>query len=291
MTITSQEDTIFTMTYQSIKKRTYEILDKARKDDTASRIVDILIMTLIIVNILAIFIETFDIPRSLQLFLDNLEIFSVIAFTIEYVLRLWVATYQFPDLPPWRARIKYFFTFMAVVDLLAILPFYMPIFYLDDLRVLRIFWLIKANRHLTSLQKVGKVIREKRSELLSSLFVLFIMMLVCSVLMFRFENKAQPGIFHTALDGMWYAISIFSFAWLGDIWPITIPGRILGGVMAILGMAVVAVPTGIISSGMFEDAQEEAEAAEVKETLKLLKQMKKDLDGIKKSIDKSGENK
>ena len=279
------------MTYQKIKRRIYEILDKARPGDIVSRLFDLSIMTLIVINILAIFIETFAIPRSLHLFLDNFEIFSVIVFSVEYVLRLWVAPYQYPDLPPWRARIKYFFTFMAVVDLLAIFPFYVPIFYLDDLRVLRIFWLIKANRHLTSLQKVGKVIREKRSELLSSLFVLFIMMLVCSVLMFRFENKAQPGIFHTALDGMWYAISIFSFAWLGDIWPITIPGRILGGVMAILGMAVVAVPTGIISSGMFEDAQEEAEAAEVKETLKLLKQMKKDLAGIKKSIDKSGENK
>ena len=160
----------------------------------------------------------------------------------------------------------------------------MPLPFFDDLRILRVFWLIKANRHLTSLQKIGKVIKAKKSELLSSVFVLFIMMLVCSVLMFRFENKAQPGIFHTALDGLWYAISIFSFAWLGDIWPITIPGRILGGFMAILGMAVVAVPTGIISSGLFEDAQEEAKEAEAKETFKLLKQMKKDLDEIKKKM-------
>ena len=279
------------MTYQSIKRRIYEILDKARTGDAASRIFDLAMMTMIIVNILAIFIETFDIPRSLHLFLDNFEIISVIAFTVEYILRLWVAPYQYPDLPPWRARIKYFFTFMAIVDLLAILPFYVPILFFDDLRILRVFWLIKANRHLTSLQRIGKVIRDKKSELLSSIFVLFIMMLVCSVLMFRFENKAQPGIFHTALDGLWYAISIFSFAWLGDIWPITIPGRILGGFMAILGMAVVAVPTGIISSGLFEDAQEEAKEEEVKETVKLLKQMKKELDDIKKKIDQPGEKK
>ena len=272
------------MTYQSFKRRIYEILDKARTGDAASRIFDLAMMTMIIVNILAIFIETFDIPHSLHLFLDNFEIFSVITFTVEYILRIWVAPYQYPDLPPWRARIKYFFTFMAIVDLLAIFPFYVPLPFFDDLRILRVFWLIKANRHLTSLQKIGKVIKAKRSELLSSLFVLFIMMLVCSVLMFRFENKAQPGIFHTALDGLWYAISIFSFAWLGDIWPITIPGRILGGFMAILGMAVVAVPTGIISSGLFEDAQEEAKEAEAKETFKLLKQMKKDLDEIKKKM-------
>lgn len=279
------------MTYQSFKRRIYEILDKARTGDAASRIFDLAMMTMIIVNILAIFIETFDIPHSLHLFLDNFEIFSVITFTVEYILRIWVAPYQYPDLPPWRARIKYFFTFMAIVDLLAILPFYVPIMVFDDLRILRVFWLIKANRHLTSLQRIGKVIREKRPELLSSIFVLFIMMLVCSVLMFRFENEAQPGIFHTALDGLWYAISIFSFAWLGDIWPITIPGRILGGFMAILGMAVVAVPTGIISSGLFEDAQEEAAEEEAKETLKLLKQMKKDLDEIKKNMDKNQEKK
>ena len=272
------------MLYQTIKKRTYEILDKARTGDVGSRIFDLAMMTMIIINILAIFLETFEIPHSLHLFLDNFEIFSVIVFTVEYILRLWVAPYQYPDLPPWRARINYFFTFMAIVDLLAIFPFYVPLPFFDDLRILRVFWLIKANRHLTSLQKIGKVIKAKRSELLSSLFVLFIMMLVCSVLMFRFENKAQPGIFHTALDGLWYAISIFSFAWLGDIWPITIPGRILGGFMAILGMAVVAVPTGIISSGLFEDAQEEAKEAEAKETFKLLKQMKKDLDEIKKKM-------
>ena len=272
------------MVYQKIKRRTYEILDKARTGDVGSRIFDLAMMTMVIINILAIFLETFEIPRSLHLFLDNFEIFSVIVFTVEYILRLWVAPYQYPDLPPWRARIKYFFTFMAIVDLLAIFPFYVPLPFFDDLRILRVFWLIKANRHLTSLQKIGKVIKAKRSELLSSLFVLFIMMLVCSVLMFRFENKAQPGIFHTALDGLWYAISIFSFAWLGDIWPITIPGRILGGFMAILGMAVVAVPTGIISSGLFEDAQEEAKEAEAKETFKLLKQMKKDLEEIKKKM-------
>ena len=268
-----------------IKRRIYEVIDKAKPGDTASHIFDISIMSIIIISILSVFIETFSIPAQLQKIFDNFEIFSVIVFTVEYVLRLWVAPYQYPDLPPWRARIKYFFTFMAIVDLLAILPFYIPFRYLNDLRILRIFWLIKADRHLVSLQKIGKVIRAKRSELLSSLFVLFLMMLVCSVLMFHFENEAQPGIFHTALDGLWYAISIFSFAWLGDIWPITIPGRFLGGFMAILGMAVVAVPTGIISSGLFEDAQEEAQEEEVAETLKLLKQMKKDLDAIKKNMD------
>ena len=279
------------MLYQKIKRRVYEIIDKAKPGDTASHIFDISIMCIIIISILTVFIETFSIPSQLQKCFDNFEIFSVLVFTVEYVLRLWVVPYQYPDLPPWRARIKYFFTFMAIVDLLAIFPFYVPLPFFDDLRILRIFWLIKANRHLTSLQKIGKVIRDKRSELLSSLFVLFIMMLVCSVLMFRFENKAQPGIFHTALDGLWYAISIYSFAWLGDIWPITIPGRILGGFMAILGMAVVAVPTGIISSGLFEDAQEAAKEEEAKETFKLLKQMKKDLDEIKKIVDKPGDKK
>ena len=277
------------MIYQRFKRRIFEILDKAREGDAASRIFDLAMMTLIVTNILAIFIETFDISPSLQRSMDKFETFSVTVFTVEYVLRLWVASYQYPDLPPWRARIKYFFTFMAIVDLLAILPFYIPIWFLDDLRILRIFWLIKANRHLTSLQRIGKVMRAKRSELLSSLFVLFIMMLVCSVLMFRFETAAQPIIFDTALDGLWYAISIFSFAWLGDIWPITIPGRILGGLMAILGMAVVAVPTGIISSGLVEDAQEEAKEDDTKRAYNLLNQMKKDLDEIKKKIDKTGD--
>ena len=177
------------MSYEKIKRRVYEILDKARPGDAASRIFDISIMSIIIISILTVFIETFSIPSQVQKCFDNFEIFSVSVFTVEYVLRLWVAPYQYSDLPPWRARIKYFFTFMAIVDLLAILPFYVPFHHLDDLRILRIFWLIKANRHLLSLKRIGKVIREKRLELLSSLFVLFIMMLVCSVLMFRFEHE------------------------------------------------------------------------------------------------------
>ena len=279
------------MTYQSFRKRVFEIVDRSKPGDTVSRIFDISIISLIIVTILTIFIETFDIPDKLQKAIDNFEIFTLIVFSVEYIIRLWVSPFLYPRLSPAKARLKYFFSFIAVLDLIAILPFWVPALYPFDLRILKVFWLIKANRHLTSLQRIGKVIREKRPELLSSIFVLFIMMLVCSVLMFRFENEAQPGIFHTALDGLWYAISIFSFAWLGDIWPITIPGRILGGFMAILGMAVVAVPTGIISSGLFEDAQEEAAEEEAKETLKLLKQMKKDLDEIKKNMDKNQEKK
>ena len=178
------------MIYQKIKKRTFEIIEKAEKGDIVSHLFDIFIMLLIVINILSVFVETFSISDELRNLLYKIEVFSVVVFSIEYLLRLWTANYLYEDLPPVLARIRYFFSFMALVDLFAILPFYIPFIIKVDLRILRILRLIrllrvvKANRYTKSLHKVIDVIREKASELISAVFILLLLMIVSSVLIY-----------------------------------------------------------------------------------------------------------
>ena len=279
------------MTYQSIKKRVFEIVDRSKPGDTVSRIFDISIISLIIVTIITIFIETFDIPDKLQKAIDNFETFTLIVFSVEYIIRLWVSPFLYPRLSPAKARLKYFFSFIAILDLIAILPFWVPALYPFDLRILRVFWLIKANRHTSSMRKLFVIMKRKKTELLYSLFVLFVLLLATSVLVYHFESNAQPEIYGNALEGLWWSISIFTFAWPGDVYPITIPGRLLGGIMAIIGMAIIAVPVGIISSGFMESAEKSSKNKEKDVKLELLNQIKQELDDIKKKVDKSGDTK
>ena len=279
------------MTYQSIKKRVFEIVDRSKPGDTVSHIFDISIISLIIVTIITIFIETFDIPDKLQKAIDNFETFTLIVFSVEYIIRLWVSPFLYPRLSPAKARLKYFFSFIAILDLIAILPFWVPALYPFDLRILRVFWLIKANRHTSSMRKLFVIMKRKKTELLYSLFVLFVLLLATSVLVYHFESNAQPEIYGNALEGLWWSISIFTFAWPGDVYPITIPGRLLGGIMAIIGMAIIAVPVGIISSGFMESAEKSSKNKEKDVKLELLNQIKQELDDIKKKVDKSGDTK
>jgi voltage-gated potassium channel len=273
------------MIYQKIKKRTFEIIEKAEKGDIVSHLFDIFIMLLIVINILSVFVETFSISDELRNLLYKIEVFSVVVFSIEYLLRLWTANYLYEDLPPVLARIRYFFSFMALVDLFAILPFYIPFIIKVDLRILRILRLIrllrvvKANRYTKSLHKVIDVIREKASELISAVFILLLLMIVSSVLIYYFEAPAQPDVYINALSGVWWSVSIFTSVWLGDIYPITTAGRILCAIMAVLGVAIIAVPTGIISSGFVENTDEEND-----EKMKLLKKIDNKLDELEKRL-------
>jgi voltage-gated potassium channel len=148
---------------------------------------------------------------------------------------------------------------MAIVDLLAILPFYLPFIIPIDLRVLRairlfrLLRLLKVNRYTNALSDVGNVLKRKATQLLSSMFVVLILMVIASILMYSIENEAQPAIFENAFSGLWWSIATLTTVGYGDIYPVTIAGKILGAVIALLGIGLVAVPTGIISAGFMED--------------------------------------
>lgn len=252
--------------YQKIKKRTFEIIEYSEKGDLASKIFDFFIVSLIILNIAIIIIDTFTIPKELSIVLKYIELVSVIIFTIEYALRVWTADLLRPNLRPFKARLRYVFSFMAMIDLLAILPFYIPYIIPLDLRVLRalriirLLRLFKLNRYTTALKTVGSVFKAKSSELLSSLLVVLILMIISAVLMYNIESRAQPEAFDNAFSSFWWAVATLTTVGYGDIYPVTIVGKILSAIIALLGIALVAVPTGIIASGFTDQLQKERES-------------------------------
>ena len=271
--------------YKTLKLRIFEIIEKAEKGDILSVIFDYFIISLICINSLSVFIETFPISDRTEELLYKIELFSIIVFSLEYLLRVWTAEFLYENISPFKAKIKYIFSFMALIDFFAIIPFYIPFVIKIDLRVLRMLRLIrllrivKVNRYTTALYKVLGVVKKKSSELISSIFILFILMLISSILIYYIESPVQPDVYRNALSGLWWSIAIFTSVWLGDIYPITTVGKILCALMAVMGVAIIAVPTGIISSGFVEGSSEDDD-----ERLKLLKEINKDLEELKDKL-------
>lgn len=249
-----------------IKKRVFEIIEKGKDGDKASKIFDTFLISLICINVLCVFLDTFSPTEKQAHIFKCIEIVSVIIFTIEYLLRVWTAPFLYPDKTKVVATIKYIFSFMALIDLLAILPFYFPLLFTIDMRILRtlrlirLFRLFKMNRYTNALETVFTVIKNKSHELLSSIFVVFILMLISSVFMYTIESPVQPDVFQNGFSGLWWAVATFTTVGYGDIYPITVAGKIISMIMAILGIALVAVPTGIISSGFMELNQKNCDA-------------------------------
>lgn len=244
---------------KKIKQRVFEIIQSATDGDVASKIFDIIIIiVLIIINVITVIADTFNLPKIVQNIFYYIELVSVIIFTIEYALRIWTADLLYENMRPTKARLKYIFSFMALIDLFAILPFYIPFIIPIDLRVLRmlriirLFRIFKVNRYTNALTTIGSVFNKKKSQLLSSIFIVSLLMIIASVLMYNIENKAQPEAFSNAFDALWWAVATLTTVGYGDVCPITIMGKILSSVIAILGIGLVAVPTAIISSGFME---------------------------------------
>ena len=245
------------------QKKTYELIRDDDENGMAANLFDGVIIALIFISTVQVVLDTFALPPAAVRISRWVEVFSVAVFTVEYLLRVWTAPLADPARTPLRARLRYLVRPMAVIDLLAILPFYLPFVFPIDLRVLRmvrLFRLLKINRYTTALGSIGKVLRRKASQLISSVFVVLLLMLVSAVLMYHIENAAQPDKFANALDALWWAVATFTTVGYGDLYPITAAGRLLSAVIALLGIGLVAVPTGIISSGFIEQMNEDAPA-------------------------------
>lgn len=263
--------------YKKIKLRTYEILEVARPNDVASRVVDISLMTLILINVSLIIADTFELPVLAVKIGNTIEIVSVAIFSVEYLLRIWSADLKYPSLPPALARLRFMVTFTAIIDLVSLLPSYISVIsanfmVLRMLRVLRLLRAFKLNRYTHALRDIADVFKKKASQLISSMLVVAFLMLISAVLMYDAEHEAQPEVFENAFSGLWWAIVTVTTVGYGDVHPITVIGRVMGSIIAILGIALIAVPTGIITAGFSEQIthknaeKEAAEKANAKES-------------------------
>lgn len=224
------------------------------------RVAEAFLILLITLNVAAIVLETVGSVRSRWGgLLDDFEVFSVAVFTIEYVVRLWASGAD-PRYQGIRGRLRYATTPMALVDLLAVLPSYVSLSGIDfrflrSVRLFRLFRLAKLFRYSESMRLIGKVVRAKRAELLVSISIVGILILFSSCLIYFAEREAQPERFSSIPAAMWWAAVTLTTVGYGDVYPVTVAGRVLGAVVAILGIGMLALPTSILGAGFVEELQ------------------------------------
>lgn len=240
-----------------MKEKIFNIIQIGDKSNRVSRLFDIFITITIITNILITFMQTFRELSFLSGFFWVAEYITVVIFCIEYVLRIWTAEYLYPDRSRAGARLRFLVSFDGVVDLLTIIPaFFLSGFVIFRmLRVARIFHLFRLNAKYDSFNVITTVLYEKRNQIISSVFIVVILMLASSLCMYGVEHEAQPEVFRNAFSGIWWSMSTLLTVGYGDIYPITTLGRIMAIGIAYLGVGVVAIPTGIISAGFVEQYQ------------------------------------
>lgn len=236
------------------RKKIFDIIQIGDKTNFASRAFDVFIVVVILLNIVSMFMQTFDQFANILSVLKFIEVATTIIFCIEYALRIWTAEFLYPDDSKAKARLKFLVSTEGIVDLCTILP----LFFLNGfvvlrmLRVVRIFHLFRINNQLDSFNIIAQVLVSKRNQLISSIFIIVIIMMASSLCMYSAENQAQPEVFKNAFSGIWWSVSTILTVGYGDIYPVTALGRLMAIIISFLGVGVVAIPTGIISAGFVE---------------------------------------
>jgi len=241
---------------RSFKENLYRVLESGHADDILSRAFDWAMVVLILGNVAAVTLETVDtIQAEWSALLWWVEVVTVGIFSVEYFARLWVADQHLHlrRFGPVRARVRYAFSLFAVIDILAIAPFYLGIILATgDLRVLlvlRLLRLLKLARYSPALASLGRVLHEERRALGAAIFVMLVLLTVAATAMYHAERNAQPDIFGSIPDAMWWAMATLTTVGYGDVVPMTTVGRLIGGVVMVIGIGMFAIPIGIIASG------------------------------------------
>ncbi len=241
------------------RKRLFEIVEVGNDLDIPSRAYDFVNAFSIILNLTASIMYTYEpIRQDYGTILKVIEQLTVAFFALDYVLRLWTARFLYPRLKSGNALKKYIFSFNGVIDLLSFLPYYLPMFFpagtaaFRMIRIVRIFRLFRINTYYDSLTIIKEVIYGKRQQLISSVFIILVLMIGSSLCMYSIEHEAQPEVFTNAFSGIWWAASTLLTVGYGDIYPITTMGQVFGIAITFLGVGMVAIPTGIISAGFVD---------------------------------------
>lgn len=240
---------------ERIKIRVYDVLVETEDGEVVDRVVAVFLMLLILLNAAAVVAETVDdLNQRFGSVFHAIEIVSIVIFTAEYLLRLWIAPLDARYAKPLAGRLRYAFSLMAIVDLLAILPAFLPLVFTVDLRIIRflrifrLFRLFKMSRYVESLNSLDDVVRSKKEELLVILVMIAMLLLFSSSLMYVVETEAQPDKFPDIPSAMWWGVATLTTVGYGDVYPVTPLGKLLGGFIAFLGIGIFALPTGILST-------------------------------------------
>lgn len=245
----------------SLKQRVWTIMEHAEAGDKPSKVFDIFILSLIVLNVAAVMIGTVkSIEKKYYTILYYFEIFSVIVFTIEYLSRVWSCVTKNEYSKTIVGRLKFLFQPMSLVDLCAILPFYLPFVSIDlrFLRILRLFRIVrivKIGRYYNSLNLIARVLRSRKEELVLSAVLMMFLLIISAAFLYYAEYYAQPERYSSIPASLWWAVTTLTTLGYGDVYPITPLGKVLASIIAILGIGMFALPTGILGSGFVEEIQ------------------------------------
>jgi len=241
-----------------LQERVYRILEQPEPSDRLARVWNFVIVTAIAITTLAVIIETIEaVDRQFQPLLRTIEVMSLAVFGTEYMLRLWVITCSPRYTHPLFGRLRFAVTPLALLDLLAVAPALLATGL--DLRVLRVTRLarvlrvLKLARYSRGMGLIGKVVRQKKEELLIALGFFLILLVMTSSLMYFAEHGAQPKAFSSIPAAMWWAVVTMTTVGYGDVYPVTVFGRLLAGITALLGIAAFALPTSILGAGFLAE--------------------------------------
>lgn len=226
---------------------------------TLGTVANVFLMSLITVNVVAVIFESVQpIYTRYAAWFDALEILSVAIFTAEYAARLWACVEARSGAAHWRQRLRYVVTPMALIDLLAVLPFYLSAFVNLDmrfLRALRLLRVFKLSRHSTAMDLLITVVRNELAIVASAMFVMLIIVVVAASGIYLIEREAQPDAFQSIPQAMWWAAVTLTTVGYGDMVPITVGGKVFGLFITLAGVGMVALPAGILASGFSQELQ------------------------------------
>lgn len=236
------------------RKRIFTIIQVGNLSDFPSRAYDFALVIAVAVNIFIAIFDTFPEADPYEKAIWVIECITVVFFAIDYLLRIWTADYLYENMSPARARLRFIFSWAGLVDLLSCLPFLAASGggALRMFRIIRILRVFRIHHYADPLRVIGDVIRKKQGQLLSSIFIVFILMIASSLMMYNLEHEAQPEAFANAFSGFWWAANTLLTVGYGDIVPVTLAGKICGTLLTFLGVGIVAIPTGILSAGFME---------------------------------------
>ena len=245
--------------FTSFRKSLARMVEIGASNDFLSRGYDFLITGVILVNLAAVVLDTFQsVHAEYARLLDGIETVTAFCFLADYVLRLFAAKFTHPRKSEARSLAAYVFSFGGLVDLLSFLPNYLPVFFPAGavafrlFRVVRIFRLFRITAYYDSLNAIAEVIGSKKQQLISSVFIILVLILASSLCMYSVESDVEGSGFTNAFSGVWWAVSTLLTVGYGDIVPLTTLGKLLGAISTFLGVGMVAIPTGIISAGFVE---------------------------------------
>ena len=242
-----------------LRQRVFKMVSVGVVDDRINQGYDVISTGLLLLNLVGAFAGTFDdYAAKYGVLLHHIEAFTVAFFAFDYVLRMYTAPCLYPDETGMRPYARYALSGAGIIDLMSFLPYYLPMFFPAGavafrlIRVARILRLFRINAYYDSMNVITDVIVGKGQQLLSSVFIIFVLMLASSLAMYSIEHEAQPDVFKNAFSGIWWSVSTLLTVGYGDIYPITPLGKAFGILITFLGVGMVAIPTGIISAGFVE---------------------------------------